>query len=321
MAEGWVRWVCLAVYCADQPMDGTRARLTCGGLVIAVAAVAGPVIGVAQSNTRVVYVSARDGNGAPVGGLTAADFAVKDGSKSCTVVAVEVSTAPMQIALIVDDNGTGIFRYPLAHFVERLDGRAAFSLSSVVGQTQKLVDFTTDPRAIHTGIAQLNARPGTPDGGQLLEGIFEATKELRRREAARPIIVVLTVGGEEHSTEPSRHVLDELQRSGASLNVFAVVGPALRSTVAINRASDLLEENLNLSEVLGDGPKQSGGRHDEIVAAPGVLQGLQRLAEELKRQYLVTYELPAGVKPSGKISVSVTRRGVTLRAPSRVPER
>ena len=64
-----------------------------------------------------------------------------------------------------------------------MDGRAVMSLSSVVGQTMKLVDYTPNVDAIMQGIATLNARPGTPDGGQLLEGISEAALELRK---ARP---------------------------------------------------------------------------------------------------------------------------------------
>jgi len=76
---------------------------------------------------------------------------------------------------------------------------------------------------------------------------------------------------------------------------------------------------MNLNAVLGDGPKQSGGRRAEIVAATGVASGTQQLAEALKHQYLIEYALPDGVKPSDKLSVAVKRKGVTLRAPTRIP--
>ena len=87
------------------------------------------------------------------------------------------------------------------------------------------------------------------------------------------------------------------------------------------KPSALLESNLNLSEVLGDGPKQSGGHRDEIVAAAGIATDLEQLAESLKRQYLIEYALPDGVKPSDKISVSVKRSGITLWAPTRIPDK
>ena len=40
---------------------------------------------------------------------------------------VRPAKALMQIALIVDDNGTGLFRAPLYRFVQRLQGKAEFS--------------------------------------------------------------------------------------------------------------------------------------------------------------------------------------------------
>jgi VWFA-related protein len=270
-------------------------------------------------NTRAVYVNVTDKNGAWVPGLTPADFVVKEGGKEREIVAAELAPAPMRIAMVVDDNGTGIFRYGVARFIERLQGRAVFALSTVAGQHLKIVDYTANVEALSDAIARLTARPGTIDGGQLLEGIFETAKDLEKRKAQRSVIVVLTVGGEEHSTLPAHHVLDQLRKSGAALHVIAVESSALSSMVAVTRPAALLGENLNLSEVLGDGPKQSGGRRDEIVATAGIVTGLQELAESLTHQYLVAYTQPP--KSSGKISISVKKPGITVRAPVRIPDR
>jgi VWFA-related protein len=272
----------------------------------------------AAQPSRIVYVTVTDKNGMPVADLTASDFSVKEGGKTAQVVQAVVASDPMQIALIVDDNGTGLFRAPLARFVQRLDGHAAMAISSVVGQTMKIVDYTTSIEALNQGLATLNARPGTPDGGQLLEGIAEAAIELHRREARRPVIIALTVGGEEHSTANADHVLDQLRRSSASLHVFSVISSALRSTVAAQRPSALLQENLNLQKVLGDGPRQSGGRHMEIAPTAGSLIDLQNLASELLQQYRVSYTLPPGARPSDRLAVSVTRKGLAIRAPTRI---
>ena len=127
--------------------------------------------------------------------------------------------------------------------------------------------------------------------------------------------------GEEHSTLPARHVLDKLKDSGASLHVFLVASSASRQMAPVTKPSALLEENMNLSEVLGDGAKQSGGRREDIVAAAGTLSGLQELAEDLLHQYVVEYDLPPGTKSSDRISVSTRRKGVNLRVPSRIPNR
>jgi VWFA-related protein len=268
--------------------------------------------------SRTVYVTVTDKNNIPVTDLGPGDFVVKEGGKTRDVVEAGLTNVPLKVALIVDDNGTGVFRYGVAKFIERLQGRAEFALSTVAGQHQKIVDYTTDVDELTRAINQLVARPSTNDGGQLLEGVFETAKDFQRRQTRRPVIVVLTVGGEEHSTVPAHHVLEELQKSGAALHVFAMNSSALRGTVAVSRPGALLEENLNLSEVLGDGPKQSGGRREEIVASAGIVVGLQQLAEALRSQYAVSFSRSDPPKSGDKLSVSLKRPGLTVRAPARL---
>ena len=280
------------------------------------------LLGVAgEPQTRRVYVTAVDGAGAPVTDLTAADFTVKEGGKTGEILKAGPAVGPIQIAILVDDNGTGIFRYAIGRFIETLLGRAEFGISTVTGQLLRIVDYTPNAPALSEAIAKLKARPATNDGGQLLDAISETAQDLQKRKAGRPVILALTVGGEEHSTLPAHHVLDKLRQSGAALHVVVVANTALRSQSNPGTAAGLLGENMNLNEVLGDGPQQSGGRRQEIVAATGIASGLEQLAQSLKHQYLIEYTLPDGVKLSDKLSVAVKRKGVTVRAPTRIPDR
>jgi hypothetical protein len=73
--------------------------------------------------------------------------------------------------------------------------------------------------------------------------------------------------------------------------------------------------------VLGEGPKQTGGWRDEIVATTGIVLGLRKLATELKSQYAVAYSRPPKGKSTERIDVTLSRRGLTLRAPKKVPGR
>jgi VWFA-related protein len=272
----------------------------------------------AEGVTRTAYVTVTDKNDLPVTDLIPGDFVVKEGGKVRNVLEASLTNVPLRIAVIVDDNGTGIFRYGVAKFIERLQGRAEFAVSTVTGQHLKIVDYTTDVQLLTSAIGQLTARPGTNDGGQLLEGIFETARDFQKRRTRRPIIVVLTVGGEEHSTVPAHHVLEELQKSGAALHVIAINSSALRAMATVSKPGALLEENLNLSEVLGDGPKQSGGKREEIVASAGLVVGLQELAEALRNQYAVSFSRADAPKSGDKLSVSVKRSGVIVRAPARL---
>lgn len=275
----------------------------------------------AAEQTRRVYVTALDRNGAVVSDLAAADVMVKEGGKAREVTALRPATEPLQVAILVDDNGTGLFRLPVGRFIAGLLGRAEFSIITVEGQPRRLTPFTGNSDTLREAIAQLIARPGSPDGGQLLSGIHESALDFERRKVERPVILALTVGGEEHTPLPPHHVLDQLRKSGAALHVVSVLGSSQRSTAPANRASDLLNENLGLHEVLGDGPKRSGGRREEIPAIAGAVTGLQQLAEALKRQYVVEYTLPDGVKASDRFSIAAKRKDVTLRAPTHIPDR
>ena len=163
-------------------------------------------------------------------------------------------------------------------------------------------------------------------GAQLLEAIRDATKHVRR-EGTRPVIVVLRVGGEATTTLSGRDVREQLQKSGAILYVISTVGaqrPApsqARQGISTEQAQlhddEAVESAHNLGLVLGDGSRESGGRHDQVISTT-LIPTLEQLAHELVNQYVLTCVLPDGVKPTDKLSVSTKRKGVTVRAPSRL---
>ena len=234
-----------------------------------------------SADARTIYVTVTDKAGTPVEDLTAADFEIKEGGKAVDIAEAGIAKNPLQIALIVDDNGTGLFRV-VARPVRAAHGRPRRDVAELGHRADDEAWSTTrrTPRRSCRAWPHSTRGRARRDGGQLLEGISEAAIELKKREAERPMIIALTVGGEEHSTVNSDHVLDQLRKSGAILHVFSVERSALRSTVKPPNPRDLLQENMHLNRVLGDGPKQTGGRHQSIVASAGFLAGLQSLAAE-----------------------------------------
>jgi VWFA-related protein len=273
----------------------------------------------AVPHVRTVHVSAVDRKEAPVTDLAATDFVLREGGDIREILKVQPATTPLHIAIIVDDSGTGIFRVPVANFINQLLGRAQFAIKHVIGQAVRLVDYTADVDRLREAVLRLGVRAETPDGGRVVEAVFDSAKEMR--EFDRPVIVVLTDTHAEYSSLPAQHVLEELQRSGAILHVVAVARLAqLNPTsvpVAKDKPADLLDHQLDINRVLGDGPKQTGGRRVEIGGLGGTIPELQGVAAQLKQQYLITYIVPAGERLNQKLSVSSKRRGITMRAPSR----
>jgi len=289
--------------------------------------------GIPRVNT--VYVTAMDRNAVPVTDLTAKDIVLKEGGHIREIVKVEPASMPLHICIIVDDSGTGIFRYSVSNFVAQLLGRAEFAIRRVIGQVQTVVNYTSDVEQLRTAILSLNAGSQPPKGSQLVEGIFEAAREQQQSQAQRPVIVVLTDTEAEYSPLPADHVLEQLRRSGALLYVIAVASvpvrtgpgltspaqPAVPGTPSVDRPSDLLDRLADVNQVLGDGPAQTGGRRADIGATAGPIRALQEIAQELNHQYLITYVVPAGEKLAQKLSLSSKRRGVSLRGPAHADAR
>jgi hypothetical protein len=75
---------------------------------------------------------------------------------------------------------------------------------------------------------------------------------------------------------------------------------------------------LNLGQVLGDGSRESGGRHDQVVSTT-LIPSLERVADELLSQYALTVALPDRFKPTDKVSVSTKRKSTKVQAPVRLP--
>jgi hypothetical protein len=179
----------------------------------------------------------------------------------------------------------------------------------VTNQVQTIVPYTSDVKVWLAGISRLTVRPATPEGGQLIEGIVTAAAELRKREARRPVILALTVGGNEQSPRVSNEVLDELWRSHAALHVVFAETIA-RPAPAVTKPSDLLENNFNLGKVIGDGPKESGGVRRDVLTAGLVQTEVQQVAADLLSQYEITYARPPGaIRPEASGVRAPRRRG------------
>jgi hypothetical protein len=280
----------------------SRVLLTASTLTLASGAAA-TVDTVPAEVTRKVYISATDSKGAPVTDLTAADIAVKEGGKERPVASLEPAAAPMQVAILVDDAGTGAFQNAVAQFIQKTFGRGQFSISLLSPQAAKIVDFTEDADALKNALGRLGPRGRLqPDGDQLPEAIEDTAKALRLRKAERPVILALTIaGGQLHSIQPE-NVLTTLRLSGASLNVVFITGA-------------------DLGQVMGDGPKQSGGRIEQAGTGSAIAPAVLKIADALQHQYLLTYTLPDGVKMSDRLNVTTSRRGITLTSPSRLADK
>jgi hypothetical protein len=269
-----------------------------------------------QPEVRTVYVTVTDRRGAPVPDLAAADFTIKEGGREREVLKAEPATARMRLALMAEERllGEGSIRIGLFEIMKRLQPVAETAFITIGLRNHTVVDYTTDLSTLVTALNALSRNPAPHSN--LTEGILDIGKALERDRPARPVVVVVAVSGGQSGGASANEVLNQLRQSGATMHVVSI-SSGLSATDPIGSLAD----QSNREQVLGDGAKQSGGRRIEVTATIGVPKGLQQIASDLSSQYVVQYALPAGVKPDRRLDVSLKRRGLSLRAPSLIPDR
>ena len=285
-------------------------------LALAVAA-AGVVVSALAPTTRTVHVTVVDNQGQPVTDLTAADFTLKEGGKDREITGVEVAKAPLEVALAVEESLTplGAVRQGLADFMQRIATRGQVSLVVVGQSNQTAVPATSDMNAFVAGI---NALPLSQRQGQVNhvpEGVADLSRAFSKSRPERPVIVMIAMDTQQASSEDPQNVLNLLKDSNALFHVVSIQGSGLSGS-----AAELMESR-GRQQVLGDGPKQSGGRQWPVTALTAIPKVIQQIAGELTSQYRISYTLPDGQKPSDRLQVTTKRRSVTLRSPTRITDK
>jgi VWFA-related protein len=271
--------------------------------------------------THHIYVAAVDKNGVPLSDLSPSDLKVREDGAARPVVGVQPADAPLTVALLVDDTGPGLryIREGAGQFIQRLAGRAEIALVSIA-KNITLVDYTTRVDALYNGVRQLTTQntAATVDGAYLLDAAHDAMRALQEREAERRAIVVLTLETTEFSSRRADPMLDELQRSAATLHVVALGKPVLKTMTGWNEGPtqslrESLDETGNRRKFLEQGTKRSGGTLQQVLADSGVPAAMLGIANELSSQFAVVYSRDAGKPAPRKIEVSSSRSGVKIR--------
>jgi hypothetical protein len=271
----------------------------------------------AGPTTRTIYVTVVDAQGRAVPGLTPDDFVVKEGGRLREIASVAPASERMRLALMVEYPlvGQNYVRFGLAEFVARMCASADVALFMVTQRPEKLVGYTSNASILVDAIVNLPLS-GARLSADVPDAVFEVAQQLEKAKPERPVIVLATVEHGQTTEVDPESVLIQIAKSKAQFWTVSIE-PA-RSQPSGKAAS--LRDFAGRSQIIGDGPQQSGGRRIPILTLPAFEPGLQQVADDLSSQYLITYLLPSGVAPSDRISVSLKKPGLTLRAPSRVPK-
>ena len=288
-------------------MTTRRSTLVAGGvftLILAAVAVLS-----AQSLQRGIYTSVLDKEGKPVAGLTVADFIVREDNVAREVLKVEPATAPMQIALLIDNSQRSSanirdIREAAEAFIKGVTGTGTKNEVAVIAVAERAtihVDYTTDQAKLLKGAA-LFTQPSS--GAYMLDGLWETSRGFKKREAPRPVIVAIATNGPEFSTRYRDQVIGAIKDASASLHIV-MVGQAPTDV--------LTNEGRERAYIFEEGPRETGGRYDNVLAPSALGARLKQVADELTHQYLVTYARPQSLIPPEHVKITGKRDDLVVR--------
>ena len=256
---------------------------------------------------RTMYVSVVDQKGEPITeGLGPNDFVIREDGAVREVLRVSRASDPIDIAILVDDSSASEQLIPrvregLRSFIAKMSNGNQIAIIGLADRPTILANYTANTKLLENGIGLL--WPRTRAGSTLLDGIFEVSRGLQRRETPRAVIIPVITDGGDFANRQYDQVMQEVKRAGVAIHAVTVGN--------FNSTDD--EELRNRGRVLAEGTRVSGGQRVNLLTPISVQQALERLARELASQYKVVYGHPESLIPPTKVEVSARRPGITMR--------
>jgi len=283
-------------------------------VLVGVTAVAAPQV------RRTVYVAAVAADGGTPADLRASDLSIKEGGETRQIVRVEPMRGKLQVAIAVEELLTpdNDVRRSVANFIDLIRDTGQLALYVVGQRSQKRVDYTSQVLPFATAINKFPVR--AVEQGNMVEAIHEIARDQRAREGRRAIVAV-AVDSAQVSQVPADAVFEQLRAGNGVLYAATLAGwqtsTAPSGTTSGGRRLDLEAQvsGLERDKVFSSGTRQSGGLHLASQRTAGMWKALERIADELNHQYVVTYDSDA--RSDGSVTIESTRRGLTVRGPTR----
>jgi VWFA-related protein len=294
-----------------------RARRTRLGLALALLTLPRLAGAAPQAVERHVIVSVVDSRRAPVTGLSAHDFIVREDGVAREVVRVSPAPPPSHIVLLVDTSQAAQsflvdIRAALAAFVRKvtaLQPAPAVMLMTVGERPERQTPFTSNAAALQAAVQKVFPRPEA--GAYLLDGVMDATRAFASAGAERPVAVAFTVeGGPDFSSVQHQQVAQALAGAHASLwTVDLQNGPAPGPRPGEQRERAM---------VVGDVTRESGGFNNPLLSPQGLEDAFSSLATLLGSGYDVVYSHPDTLIPPTRRTVETRNAALRVLAPARI---
>lgn len=259
-----------------------------------------------------IYVEARSETGELLVDLEPEEFSVIEDGNEGRIVSAQLGTAPMKIAILVDNGertrenrgALNPIREGVVRFLEALPPQHIASLFTIGGQVKRYAEFTADRAELVDAAGSIF--PDAGRGARMLDGIQETWR--RRFDGDEPwpvFVMVLTDGSEASAFMNDSRYLDMV---GMLREAGVIIHTVQLST---GSGSELTSRAINLAE-------NTGGRYTSVAIATALPEVLEQLAtdmsahyDETSNRYRLVYERPD--PPGERMSISITRPGARVR--------
>lgn len=257
---------------------------------------------VEEVNRVILWVSATDKNDKPIGELGRESFTLSEEGRPMQLEEFYLEDRPVTLAILLDSSLSMRDKLKEVHeaasaFVEtiRPDDRAfVIDFNDNVFMIQ---EPTSDHEALRDAIASTEALQGTA----IHDALHAAFRKLRGIEGRRAI-VLLTDGRDESSQIPFGRILEEAKLVGVPIYAIGVGIDALdgSSRKVLSQLSDV-----------------TGGRAFFVKKADEISGAYRDIADELRRQYYVTYSSPNRAFDGRWIAIGVAPRNADWKVRAR----
>ena len=236
---------------------------------------------------------------------------------------------PVHLSLVIDSSSSMEEELPLfisstvKFFNSILKPEDQTAVVTFDVRTSLAVPFTRDRSWLESGVAFLSARGGTA----LWDGLVGTLNYFGGLEGKRAMILV-SDGDDQHSRFSYKNTLSFAERAGVAVYVLfprfsglhwhpnALDDGAGNSHLRFNRKVQSFKESDVRRKRLQNLAEETGGLFFEVANEEQLDVAFDAIENDLRSQYLVTYQS----EPSGdgfrKIRLEVSRRGARIRAPN-----
>jgi len=287
----------------------------------------GPAFAGAQDGDKHVYVTVLGPDGAPVGGLTAEHFAVRESGKERQVLKVEALQLPMHVAVLVDTSSVNgvpdeTLRSAVVEFVERLAGFNQVAVYSFGDRAAPVVSFTQDSVKLRHGTTSMFG--WSHQRSHLLDAVDLALRDMERLEVRRPVIIAITSESPESSGRTAGGVIKRLIGQSVAFHAVSLAGGVGSAATRVSKDIPASSQRMGAMIAAGEGDRErdqllqqgtaaTGGGRQRLTSVMALRAALTRLTGELSNSYLVSFSR-AGSTRIKDLQVGIMLEGVTLRA-------